>query len=76
MTSLDIALESARQLSLSEKEMLIEILMKQTIEERRKEIAGQVKEAETLYASGKITASNSEHIIGELHDSLTEPDED
>ena len=75
MTSLDIALESARQLSLAEKEMLIEILRKQTIEERRKEIAGQVKEAETLYASGKITASSSEHILGELHDSLTEPDE-
>lgn len=45
MINLDQALDSARQLSLSDKEMLIEILKKQTIEERRKEIATEVRES-------------------------------
>lgn len=75
MISLDQALDSAMQLSLVEKEMLIEILKKQTIEERRKEIAAQVKEAEALYSSGKLSSENSDQVLSKLHDSLSEPDD-
>ena len=75
MINLDEALDSARQLSLSDKEMLIEILKKQTIEERRKEIASEVREAKTRYAAGKLVPSNSKQIIDELHNSLSEPDD-
>jgi hypothetical protein len=76
MINLDQALDSARQLSLSDKEMLIEILKKQTIEERRKEIATEVKESKALYAAGKLVPSDSKQIIDELHKSLSEPEED
>jgi len=73
MINLDQALDSARQLSLADKEMLIEILKKQTIEERRKEIATEVRESRTLYATGKLVPSDSKQIIDELHSSLSEP---
>ena len=75
MINLDEALDSARQLSLSDKEMLIEILKKQTIEERRKEIAAEVRESRTLYTTGKLASSDSKQIIDELHNSLSEPDD-
>ena len=75
MINLDEALDSARQLSLSDKEMLIEILKKQAIEERRKEIAAEVRESRTLYAAGKITPLDSKQIIDELQKSLSEPED-
>ncbi|MCX6168216.1 MAG: hypothetical protein NTX65_02675 [Ignavibacteriales bacterium] len=74
MINLDQALDSARQLSLADKEMLIEILKKQTIEERRKEIAAEVRESKNLYNTGKLTPSDSKQIIDKLHNSLSEPD--
>ena len=76
MINLDQALDRARQLSLSDKKMLIEILKKQAIEERRKEITTEVRESKTLYASGKLTPSDSKQIIDELHSSLSEPEDD
>lgn len=75
MINLDQALDSARQLSLSDKEMLIEILKKQTIEERRKEIATEVRKSRTLYTAGKLAPSDSNQIIDELHSSLSEPED-
>ncbi|MHB8906178.1 MAG: hypothetical protein ACYC4T_04260 [Melioribacteraceae bacterium] len=75
MINLDQALDSARQLSLADKEMLIEILKKQTIEEKRKEIATEVRESRTLYSTGKLSPSDSKQIIYELHSSLSEPEE-
>lgn len=75
MINLYQALDSARQLSLSDKEMLIEILKKQTIEERRKEIATEVRESRTLYAAGKLAPSDSKQIINELHSLLSEPED-
>jgi hypothetical protein len=75
MINLDQALDSARQLSLSDKEMLIEILKKQAIEERRKEIATEVRETKTLYATGKLAPSDSKQIINELHSSLSESED-
>jgi hypothetical protein len=74
MITLDQALDSARQLSLPEKEMLIEILKKQAAEERRKEICNEVKESKALYSSGKILPSDSPKILDELHDSILETD--
>lgn len=75
MINLDQALDCARQLSLSDKEMLIEILKKQTIEERRKEIAAEVRETRTLYTTGKLAPSDSKQIIDELHNSFSEPED-
>ena len=72
MINLDQALDSARQLSLADKEMLIEILQKQAIEKRRTDIASEVREARSLYNTGKLTRSNSIQIIDELHKSLSE----
>jgi hypothetical protein len=74
MITLDQALDSAAQLSLVEKEMLIEILKKQAAEERRNEISNEVKEAKALYTSGNISPTNSKHILDELHKSLSEKD--
>jgi len=75
MINLDQALDSARQLSLADKEMLIEILKKQTIEERRKEIATEARESRILYSTGKLAPSDSKQIIDELHSSLSEPED-
>ena len=74
MITLDEALDSAAQLSLVENEMLIEILTKQDAEERRKKIFQDVKEAQALYSDGKISPSDSKHILDELHKSLKEKD--
>jgi hypothetical protein len=74
MITLDQALDSTKHLSLAEKEILIDLLKKQTIEERRHEIAREVKESQILYSTGKLNLSNSTQVLDELHSSLTEPD--
>ena len=67
MITLDQALDSAMQLPFYEKELLIEILRKRAVEERRNEIALEVKEAQTSYDAGKLQSASTEQILNELY---------
>jgi hypothetical protein len=67
MITLDQALDSAMQLPFYEKELLIEILRKRAVEERRKETALEVKEAQASYDAGKLQSASTEQILNELY---------
>ncbi len=67
MITLDQALDSAMQLPFYEKELLIEILRKRAVEERRKETALEVKEAQESYDAGKLLSASTEQILNELY---------
>lgn len=56
MTTLDAVLDKANELSFQEKEMLLEILRKRQIEERREEIARNGRQAKEDLKTGKLTA--------------------
>jgi len=67
MITLDQALDSAMQLPFYERELLIEILRKRAVEERRNEIALKVKEAQASYDAGKLQSTSTEQILNELY---------
>ncbi|MDP2303413.1 MAG: hypothetical protein Q8N03_13425 [Ignavibacteria bacterium] len=54
MSTLDSVLDDVMRLSLAERIALLEILNKRLIEDRRDEISSEIKEATTLYTSGKL----------------------
>lgn len=55
MSTLDMVLDKANELSFQEREMLLEILRKRQIEERRDEIAKNAAKAKDDFHSGKLT---------------------
>jgi hypothetical protein len=55
------------QMDISSREILIEILQKRQIEERRKKIARNGKQAKADYKSGKILPANAKDIIHALN---------
>lgn len=67
MKTLDETLDSIMQLDSLSREMLLEILQRRQIEERRKEIARNGKQARTDYKSGKIIAATASDIISTLN---------
>jgi hypothetical protein len=75
MVTLDQALDTVMQLLPEQREMLLEILQKRWIEERRKEIARDAREAISAFYAGKLTSQPFDEIIAELRNSLTEDDE-
>ena len=70
MITLDQSLDTIMQMDFSSREMLLEILQKRQIEERRKEIADNAKQAKADFKYGKITPSNAADIIRTLNVSL------
>jgi hypothetical protein len=72
MMTLDKALDAAMQLSATEKEMLVEILWRRQIEERREEIRFSAQEAITAFHAGELRDETVEELIGRLHSSLEE----
>lgn len=54
MITIDKALDSYMQLDFNSRELLIEVLQKRQIEERRKQIAVNVKKAKHDFANGKL----------------------
>jgi len=70
MNTLDSVLDEIMQLSPYEKQILLEILNKRVIEERRDELSAEIKEAISLYRSGKLKTESAEQIISRLHNSL------
>jgi len=71
MITLDQSLDAIMQMDFSSREMLLEILQKRQIEERRKEIAHNGKGAKTDFKSGKITPAKADDIIRTLNASLS-----
>jgi len=72
MITLDKVLDKAMELTPSERDALIEILQKRRIQERRKEIANEIREARESYKNGKLKSLTAEEAIKELHSSLSE----
>ncbi|MEW6061976.1 MAG: hypothetical protein AB1600_08555 [Bacteroidota bacterium] len=67
MSTLDAVLDKANELSYQEREMLLEILRKRQIEERREEIAKIASQAKDDFHSGKLTSySDVETMLRDL----------
>lgn len=67
MNTLDSVLDDIMRLSLSERIVLLEILNKRLIEDRRDEISSEIKEATTLYTSGKLQSLTADEVLSKLH---------
>lgn len=67
MITIDQTLDTIMQMDVSSREMLIEILQKRQIEERRMEIASNGKQAKADYKSGKIVPAIGIDIIRALN---------
>jgi hypothetical protein len=70
MTTLDHALDTAMQLSNEQKQMLVEILWRRQIDERREEIAASAREAINAFHAGSIKHEPVEDLLQRLHASL------
>jgi hypothetical protein len=70
MITLDQALDIIMQLEYEQKEMLLDILRKRQIEERREEIAQNAEEAIRAFQAGELKTETAEDLINRLHASL------
>ncbi len=68
--TIDQAIDAAMQLSLEEREMLLNILRGRQIEARRNEIAQNAQESLAQFRMGELKAAPADYIIEELHHSL------
>lgn len=66
-TTLDYALDVVMQLSLEQREMLIDIVRRRDIEGRRQEIAREAREALEALRRGELKPMSVEEMIQELH---------
>ncbi len=66
-TSVDKVLDEIMQLDYATREMLVEIISKRQIEERRKEISQNAKKSLTDYKRGKSKVYSSRELICHLH---------
>ncbi|HUZ57476.1 MAG TPA: hypothetical protein VMU83_01680 [Hanamia sp.] len=71
MKTLDQSLDTIMQMDFISREMLLEILQKRQIEERRQEIAKNGKRAKADFKSGKINPADANDIIHILNASLS-----
>lgn len=70
MITFDQSLDAIMQMDFLSREMLLEILQKRQMEERRNEIADNGKRAKADLKSGKITPAKADNIIRTLNASL------
>lgn len=67
MITLNETLDSVMKLDFSSREMLLEILQKRQVEERRAEIEKNAKQAKAAFKSGKLKATTAEDTISNLN---------
>jgi uncharacterized protein with WD repeat len=67
MRTLDQALDTIMEMDFSSREILLEILQKRQIEDRRKEIEDNGKQAKKDFKSGKIVPANASDVIRTLN---------
>jgi hypothetical protein len=72
MVTLEEAILTVNQLSIEQREMLLEIIKNQMIEARRDEIAQDAKEAIAAFHRGELKPQPIEKIISELQATLAE----
>lgn len=72
MITLEEALNAVNQLSVEQREMLLEIVKNQLIESRRQEIAEDAQKNIALFHQGKLKPQPLESIFAELDATLTE----
>ena len=72
MVTLEEAILTVNQLSIEQREMLLEIIKNQMIETCREEIAQDAKEAIAAFHRGELKPQPIEDIISELQAILTE----
>ena len=65
--NLNKALEIIMKLDFFSREMLLEILQKRQIEERRKEIAGNAKSSKKAYIKGSLHSASAKDMISKLN---------
>ncbi len=70
MTTLDQALDVVMQLEDEQKDMLLEILQRRRVEDRRREIAANAQEATRALRAGELRAETADELIRRLHASL------
>jgi hypothetical protein len=68
--TLDLVIDSAMQLSLEQRGMLLEILQSRQIEARRQEMACDAEESLTAFRVGKLKGQKAVEIIDELRREL------
>lgn len=67
MFTIDKVLDEIMQLDFATREMLVDILHKRQIEERRKDIAGNARKARSAFKHGKLKAHTSSEVIRHLN---------
>ena len=67
MVTINQTLDTIMQLDASSREMLLEILQKRQIDERRREIARRGQQAKRDYKSGKIAPDTAANVIRTLN---------
>ena len=67
MVTIDQTLDTIMQLDASSREMLLEILQKRQIDERRREIARSGQQAKGAYKSGKIVPDTAANVVRTLN---------
>lgn len=72
MVTLEDAISTVNQLSIEQREMLLEIVKNQMIEARQEEIAQDAKEAIAAFHRGELKPQPIEEIISELQATLAE----
>lgn len=69
MITLDSVLDEVMQLSSYERQILVDLLYKRVIEERRDEIALEIRDAKSLYNSRSLKTISADQAISKLHQS-------
>jgi hypothetical protein len=69
MITLDEALDVVMQLEYEQKELLLDILRKRQIEERREEIAQNAQEAIQAFQAGELKTETADELTNRLHTS-------
>ncbi len=72
MTTLEEALLTVNKLPIEQREMLIEIVKNQLIENSRQEIAEDAKKNIALFHQGKLRSQSFDFILSELDATLNE----
>ena len=67
MVTVDKILDEITQLDTASREVILEVLLKRQIEERRKDIATNIKSSKKEYASGKLIPASAREIILQLN---------
>lgn len=67
MVTINQTLDTIMQMDVLSREMLLEILQKRQIEEKRKEIARSGKQAKAAYKSGKIATATAANVVRALN---------